>query len=377
MIPTIRIEEVKDEQGLDRFIRFPWAVYEGDPNWVPPLISEMKFLLGEQNPFFHHAEAAWFLAWRDGTVVGRIGAIIDRNHINFHNEQTGFFGFFECFPDLPAAEALVDAAGAWLGERAIEVMRGPMNPSTNDECGFLLEGHDSPPLVMMPYTPPYYLDQMERCGMAKAKDLYAYLSPIKDVSSISRLEKVAAGVRRRLPGLAVRPIDLKRFPQELAVVKDIYNSAWSRNWGFVPMTDEEIDSMAKRLKPLIVPQLVLIAELGNEPVGFLMTIPDYNQVLRRLDGTMGVLGVLRFLWYSQWISDIRVMTLGIKEQHRKKGIEALLYLESFHAAQKKGYERAEMSWVLEDNVLMQRGCELMGGKLYKKYRIYEKRLGGP
>ncbi len=374
MSSSIVIEQVTDPQGLGRFIRFPWAVYESEPNWAPPLVSEMEFLLGDGNPFFRHAEAAWFLAVQDGTDVGRIGAIIDRNHINFHNEQTGFFGFYEAFPDLQVAEALLGAAGDWLRSRAIEVMRGPVNPSTNDECGFLVDGHDRPPMIMMPYTPPYYLDQMESCGMAKARDLLAYLSSIRDVASVGRLEKVAAGVRRRLPGLAVRPIDRKRFPRELGIVKDIYNSAWSRNWGFVPMTDEEIDSMARRLKPLIVPELVLIAELDGQPAGFLMTIPDYNQVLRRLNGRLGVLGALRFLWYRRSISDVRVMTLGIKEKHRRRGIEALLYLEAFRAALRKGYRNAEMSWVLEDNILMQRGCELMGGKLTKRYRVFEKRL---
>jgi hypothetical protein len=206
-------------------------VYEGNANWVPPLISDMEFILGEKNPFFHHAEAACFLAKEGENVVGRIAAIIDRNHINTHNEQAGFFGFFECLPDPAIAGGLLDSASAWLKERDIEIMRGPMNPSTNDECGFLLEGFDSPPMIMMTYTPPYYLDYMERCGMVKSKDLYAYLSIIKDVSAGERLERLAAGVRSRVPGLTVRPANMKDFAHELAIVKEIYNSAWSHNWG--------------------------------------------------------------------------------------------------------------------------------------------------
>jgi len=370
----MRIELVSDKQGLDRFIRFPWAVYEGDPNWVPPLISEMKFILGDKNPFFRHADAAYFLAKDADSVVGRIAAIIDRNHINTHNEQAGFFGFFECLPDPAIACGLLDAAAAWLKERDIEVMRGPISPSTNDECGFLLDGFDSPPMIMMPYTPPYYLDYMERCGLTKSRDLYAYISVIKEVSSGGRLEKLASGVRTRVPGISVRPADMKNFHRELEVVKEIYNSAWSHNWGFVPMTDEEIESMAKRLKPLIVPELLIMAEVNGAPAAFFMAVPDYNQVFKRVNGRLGPIGLLKFLWYSRKISDIRVLTMGVKEEYRKKGIEGLLYLESFKAAMKKGYERAEMSWILEDNVLMQRGCELMGGKLYKKYRIYEKNL---
>jgi len=368
------IEQVSDKKGLDLFIRFPWKVYQGNPNWVPPLISEMKFILGDKNPFFHHADAAYFLARKDGDVVGRIAAIMDRNHINIHKEQAGFFGFFECLPDVAIAQGLLNAAAAWLRERDIEIMRGPMNPSVNDECGFLLEGFDSPPMIMMTYTPPYYLEYMERCGLTKSKDLFAYISIIKDVSAGGRLEKLASGVRARVPGLTVRPANMKQFHRELETVKDIYNSAWSHNWGYVPMTNEEIEAMAKRLKPLIVPELLIMAEVNGSPAAFFMAVPDYNQVLCKINGRMGPVGIIKFLWYSRTIRDIRVLTLGVKEEYRKRGIEGLLYLESFKAAMKKGYERAEMSWILEDNVLMQRGCELMGGKLYKKYRIYEKRL---
>jgi hypothetical protein len=370
----MKIELVVDQKSLDRFIRFPWKVYQGNPNWVPPLKSEMRFILGDTNPFFRHADATCFLARKNGEDVGRIAAIIDRNHIALHQEQAGFFGFFECLPDPLIAEALLAAAAGWLKERNIQIMRGPMNPSTNDECGFLLEGFDAPPMIMMTYTPPYYLDYMERFGLTKSKDLLAYISVIKDVTAGDRLEKLASIVQARMPGLTVRPVNMKKFAQELAVVKDIYNSAWSNNWGFVPMTDEEIESMAGRLKPLIVPDLLLFAELNGAPVGFYMAIPDYNQVLKRVDGRLGPLELIKFFWYSRKITDIRVMTLGIKKEHRKKGIEGLLYLKSFKAALHRGYERAEMSWILEDNIAMQRGCELMGGTVYKKYRIVEKRL---
>lgn len=370
----MHIEQVTDKKTLSEFIRFPWDVYKGDPNWVPPLVSEMKFVLGGKNPFFRHAEAAYFLARNNGDVVGRIAAIIDRNHINIHNEQAGFFGFFECLPDPAVADGLLSAASRWLKDRDIEIMRGPMNPSANDECGFLLEGFDSPPMIMMTYTPPYYLDYMERCGMTKAKDLYAYISVIKNVSAAGRLEKLASGLKARVPGLIIRPANMKQFNKELTAVKDIYNSAWSHNWGFVPMTDEEIDSMAKRLKPLIVAELLIMAEVNGNPAGFFMAVPDYNQALSKVNGRLGLVGIMKFLWYSRKISDIRVLTMGVKEEYRRKGIEGLLYLESFKAAMKKGYERAEMSWVLEDNTLMQKGCELMGGKLYKKYRLYEKKI---
>jgi GNAT superfamily N-acetyltransferase len=371
----VTIEEVNGAGNKNEFIRFPWKVYQGNPHWVPPLKSDVKFLLNEKkNPFFHHAEAACFLARRNGETVGRIAAIIDRNHIKIHNEQAGFFGYFECLPDCAVARELLDAAAGWLKERGIEIMRGPMNPSTNDECGFLLEGFDSPPMIMMTYTPTYYLDYMERCGMTKAMDLYAYISVISDVAAGGRLEKLASAVKARVPGLTVRPANMKQFPREVELIKEIYTSAWSHNWGFVPMTDAETGSMATRLKPLIVPELLIMAEVHGKPAAFLMAVPDYNQVLKKINGRLGPVGLAKSLWYSRKISDIRVLTLGVKEEYRKKGIEGLLYLESFKAAVKKGYKRAEMSWILEDNVLMQRGCELMGGKLYKKYRIYEKKI---
>ena len=370
----MKIEQISNKKGLDEFIRFPWRVYQGDPLWVPPLLSEMRFILSEKNPFFKHAEAAYFIARRNGEVVGRVAAILDRNHINVQKEQAGFFGFFECLADPIIAHDLLDAAAAWLRERDIEIMRGPMNPSVNDECGFLLEGFDSPPMIMMTYTPAYYLKYMEQCGLVKAKDLYAYISVIADVSTGKRLERLATAIKERIPGLVVRPADMKNFRRELEAVKDIYNSAWSHNWGFVPMTDEEIESMAKRLKPLIVPELLIMVEVDGRPAAFYMAVPDYNQVFSRMNGRLGPLEMIKFLWYSRTISDIRVLTMGVKEEYRKKGLEGLLYLESFKAAMSKGYKRAEMSWVLEDNTLMQKGCEFMGGKLYKKYRIYEKRI---
>ena len=371
----VNIEEVRGAGAKKEFVRFPWKVYRENPNWVPPLESEVKFLLDEkENPFFQHAEAACFLARRNGQTVGRIAAIIDRNHIKFHNEQAGFFGFFECLPDCAVARALLDAAESWLKERGVAIMRGPMNPSTNDECGFLLEGFDSPPMIMMTYTPEYYLDYMERCGLTKAKDLYAYICVIKDVAAGGRLERLASAVKTRVPGLTVRPANMKRFQQEVEAVQLIYNSAWSHNWGFVPMTDAETVSMAKKLKPLIAPELMIMAEVDGKPAAFFVALPDYNQVLGKINGKLGPVGFAKFLWYSRKISDVRVLAMGVVEQYRKKGIEGLLYLESFKAAVKKGYQRAEMSWILEDNLLVQRGCELMGGTLYKKYRIYEKRI---
>jgi len=372
--PDMQIIQITDARMMKRFHRFAWEVYRANPHWVPPLLSEMNFVLSARNPFFRHAEAVYFLAHQNGRLIGRIAAIIDRNHIEIHQEQAGFFGYFECLPDPAAAEGLLNAAAAWLKQRGMAIMRGPMNPSTNDECGFLLEGFDSPPMIMMPYGPPYYHEFMDRCGLVKAKDLYAYIIIVDDVQVVQRLESLSRDVYKRVPGLRVRPVDVKRLDRELTVVKDIYNSAWSKNWGFVPMTDEEIDAMAKRLKSLIVPELLIIAEVDDDPAAFFMVVPDYNQVLHKLNGRLLPLGIFKFLWYARRITDVRGITLGVKAQYRKKGIEGLLYLESFRAAKLRGYKRAEMSWILEDNTLAQKGCEFMGGERYKTYRIYEKKL---
>jgi GNAT superfamily N-acetyltransferase len=371
---AMQIVQLTGSRDIDRFIRFPEAVYEGDPNWVPPFAGDPEFQLSGSNPFFRHADAAYFLAIEAGHPVGRIACFVDRNHINLHKEQAGFFGFFECMPDFHIAEKMIEAASSWLRGRSIDVMRGPVNPSMNDACGFLLEGFDSPPTVRMPYSPSRYLDYMEDCGLAKAKDLYAYTASIGDVASISRLEQVAGAVTRRTPGAVIRPIDRSCLPYELALIKDIYNSAWSRQWGFVPRTDAEIDGLAELLAPLIVPDLVLIVEVNGEAAGFLMALPDYNQVRGKVGDHRGFPGRLRLRWHARKITGMRVMTMGFKERFRRRGLDALLYLEAFRAARRKGYAWAEMSWVPEDNTLMRRGCELMGGKVTKRYRVFEKRI---
>jgi hypothetical protein len=248
-------------------------------------------------------------------------------------------------------------------------MIGPMNPSTNDECGLLVEGFDTSPCLMMPYNPRYYPSLLESFGLKKAMDLYAYW--VEDSPFFhDRLTRIAEKMRKREPQLQVRPIALRHFNEELKVVKEIYNHAWSKNWGFVPLTEEEIDDLAKNLKPLVVPDLILFAYWGEEPIGFSVSLPDYNEVLKHLNGKVGLLGGLKFLYYSRKITKVRVMLLGVKHAFQKKGVEGLLYFETFRRGTKKGYFQAECSWILEKNLLMQHGIEAMGGKRYKTYRIY-------
>ncbi len=366
----LRIEEVKNQQDLMTFIRFPWEIYRGDPYWVPPLIKDQLLKFDPNHPFRVHSEMIVLLAYRGGKVVGRIAGIIDHHYVEFHQEKVGFFGFFESIPDAEVAGTLLSRIADWLRGHGMEKMAGPMNPSTNDECGLLIEGFDSSPCLMMPYNPRLYPSLLEAFGLRKRMDLYAYLLE-EPTFHLARLDRITERLRKREPQLSVRPIQLRRFNEELKIVKEIYNQAWSKNWGFVPMTDEEINLTAKELKPLVVSELILFAYWGKDPVAFSVSLPDYYEVLKHLNGKIGLLGAIKFLYYSKKIDKIRVMLLGVKHDFQRKGVEGLLYIETFKRGIRKGYHNAECSWILEENILMQHGIEAMGGKRYKTYRIYE------
>ena len=303
-------------------------------------------------------------------MIGRIAGIIDHHHIEFHQEKVGFFGFFESISDAEVAKTLLSRVVAWLKEHGMEKMAGPMNPSTNDECGLLIEGFDSSPCLMMPYNPRYYASLLEDFGLKKTMDLYAYFL-VKHSFQEDRLTRITDRVKKREPQLWVRPLKLRDFDHELKIIKEIYNQAWSKNWGFVPLTEEEINLLAKELKPLAVPDLILFAYWGDEPVGFSVALPDYNEVLKHLNGKVGILGGLKFLYYSRKIKTVRVMLLGVKQAFRNKGVEVLLYIETFRRGPQAGYFQGECSWILEKNIPMQHGLEAMGGRRYKTYRIYE------
>lgn len=366
----LNVEEVKNQKDLMTFIRFPWEIYQGNRQWTPPLVKDLLLKFSPEHPFRSHSEMILLLARHEEKIVGRIAGIIDHHYIEFHKEKVGFFGFFESIPEARVANTLLQKIADWLKDHGMEWMAGPMNPSTNDECGLLIEGFDSPPCLMMPFNPRYYPSLLEGFGLMKKMDLYAYL--LEESSFLwDRLDRITQRLRKREPQLHIRPIQLGRLDEELKIIKDIYNQAWSRNWGFVPLTDEEINLLAKELKPLVVSDLVLFAYWGEDPIGFSVSLPDYNVVLKHLNGKLGLLGLLKFFYYSKKIDKIRVMLLGIKPDFQKKGVEGLLYVETFRNGIKKGYHRAECSWILEENVLMQHGIEAMGGKRYKTYRIYE------
>jgi GNAT superfamily N-acetyltransferase len=373
---SVRIKKVEGKQDLMEFIRFPWWVYRDDPYWVPPLISERKaFLDPRKNPFFEHSEVELFLAQRDGETIGTIAAIINDNHNAFHEEKAGFFGLFEVIEDYAVADGLLATARDWVKAKGMDVIRGPMNMSINDECGLLVDGFDSSPVVMMTYNPRYYVDFIERFGFVKAKDLYAYIVSTdifnSDVEKLPPKFLRVAEIARRRAGVRVRRVNMEDFDAEVEKAKAIYNSAWEKNWGAVPMTDAEFDHLAHGLKQFLDPDLLLLAEVDDRPVGIFVGLPDVNQPLLHINGRLFPFGWIKYLWYRRKIDTFRGLIMGVIEEYRERGIDALMYVEAAKEAFRKGYKRCEMSWILEDNVMMNRIIQRIGGEIYKTYRIYE------
>jgi GNAT superfamily N-acetyltransferase len=383
---NLEITPVKTKQELMEFISFAWDVYTEDPNWVPPLVSMMKEMFDRQkNPFWEHSEYHNLVARRDGKVVGRISAIVNDNHNRTHDDRVGFFGFFEVLEDYEAAEALFDAASEWLRAREMSAIRGPVHPSVNDEYGLLVDGFDSPPVVMMPYNPPYYVDFIERYGFAKAMNLWAYhldtsIFGGERVDKLpAKLVRVAEAARKRY-NYVVRSFNLKDWDAEVERFKKVYNSAWEKNWGAVAMTDHEIHHLADGLRQIMDPDLVFVVEKDGEVVGVSLTLPDVCQALLRAyprPTTWEPWTLLKFMWHlkiGSCVDGMRVLILGVLEPYRGRGVDALLYYETAMAALPKGYKNAEMSWILETNEPMNRACQFLGGEVYKTYRIYEKPL---
>lgn len=359
-----------------KFILFPWTsqIYKNNHYWVPPLISEDKKLFNPAvYPFHKNGEVTLFLLYQDNKPVGRIAAIINHNHNKFHNEKTGFFGFFESINSPEAARYLLDTASQHLKEKGMERIRGPMNFSTNDTCGLLVDGFDSSPLFMMPYNPPYYIDLIEQSGFTKVKDLYAYFADKSIEKKVPRLERLAQKPLSD-PSIKVRKIDLKNIRQEIRVIREIYNNAWSKNWGFVPMTDEEFEYMASDMKKIIDPDLALIAEIDGNPAGFSLALPDYNQIIKKCNGRLLPFGIFHFIFGKSKIDTLRLLTMGVVHQYQKRGLDVIFYLQTIKNGLAKGITRGEFSWILEDNIMMNRIMETLGVKVYKKYRIYEKNI---
>jgi GNAT superfamily N-acetyltransferase len=367
----IEVVAADSKKLLNEFIEFPYDLYRGDPHWAPPLRIAIRELLDRaKHPFYAGAEVEFFVARRDGRTVGRVAAILDRNYNRFQDENAGFFGFLETVNDEAVAGALLSQARRWVLDRGANAFRGPVSPSTNYECGMLIEGFDSSPMIMMSYNPAYYPELMDRLGLRKAKDLYAYLSSTAEVHT-RKIERVA---ERSLAanGITVRPIDMKNFQREVELVWNVYNSAWQRNWGFVPMSREEFMLMGKEMKQILKPEFVLIGEKDGRVVGFALGLPDINRALKPAGGKLLPTGIFKILYHQRLIKDIRILALGVVEEYRASGLAAGFYATLARNAKRLGYSGCcEMSWILEDNVLMNRSLLAMGAKRYKTYRIYE------
>jgi len=366
----------REKSDLSRFFDVAERLYARDPNWIAPLRSDLATVLSAENPFFRHAEMQLFLARRGDSDVGRIAAILDRSHNDFHGERTAFFGFFESENDPAVANALFEAAALWARERRMRVLRGPANPSLNDEGGLLVEGFDSPPVFMMTYNPPHYPDLLEAAGFQKTKDLLAYWFDVSP-GPLERLGRLAERARRQAAEVVVRPITKRGLWRDLPGIREVYNAAWEKNWGFVPMTAEEMEFMAKRLKPLLDPDFIFLAEARREggapePIAFLMSLPDYNQAIAATKGRLLPLGWLKFLLAARRIRTLRIVTLGIKKEYRLRGIHSVMFESGLRCALRRGFTGCEVSWLLEENDLIIRSMDLFGGYLYKRYRIYDR-----
>jgi len=373
-IQTLRLS--RSPRDVRRFLEVSYPIYQNDPHWVAPLLVDLEKVFTDANPLFQHAQMQLWVATREGRDAGRIAAIVDEHYNRYSKRPAAFFGFFESVDDPRVSSSLFREARTWAGQRGLKTLLGPMNPTTNDECGLLVEGFDVPPVFMMTYNPRYYLDLVASEGFVKAKDLLAFMIELPKIP-MDRLTRIASKVKRRNSELVFRPIRRKTLEQDLAKVKEVYNAAWEDNWGFVPMTDAEVDFMASRLKPLLMEGLVWLAEAGNEPVGFLLALPDYNVALKPLRGRLAtpkVLGFLPYLFGWKRPDRTRVLTLGVIEKYRAKGLESALLIEGLKVGFEAGVRESEASWILEDNVAMCRILEAIGGRVYKRYRIYEKQI---
>lgn len=374
---SIEIKEVYTKKERIGFIKSQKLFYKGDPNFVPPVISDRyKLIDTEGNPFYKHSELRLFLAKQDGNIVGRIGAIINYNHNQTHNDKAGFFGFFECINSVEVAKRLFEQVENWLYEKGCDMVIGPENPSMNDEIGLLINGFDSPPIILMTYNPKYYVDLIEGCGYSKAKDLYAYLLEQDNFlnEKVYRLQDV---IRKRYD-IKIREVNFKskeRFWEDVETIKNIYNKAWIPNWGFVKWTDEEFNYLAKDLRMIAEPKLALIAEVQGKVAGFGVALPNINECLiyNKSGSTLGAL--YHILTKKKKVKFVRIIALGVIPEFQRTGVDAVLYYELGTRGIELGYRFGEASWVLEDNEMMNKGLTMtMNGRVYKTYRLYQKRL---
>ena len=372
---TIRI--ARGPAAIKRFVDLPFRLHAGTP-WVPPIKLERHLFLSRRlNPFFGHGEAEYFLAWREGRVVGRITAQVDHAYNEFHGERRGSFGFLEFEEDPEVLRALLDSATTWLRARGCQRMVGPMDFSMNDESGILIEGHELAPMIRQPWHPPYYQRLCEEGGLRKAMDLYSWELEIanRGTTLLPVLEELDRRARDE-HGVTIRKMERRHLRRELDAFAEIYHEAWAENWGFVPYSKAELDTYAIDLQFVYAPEWFMVAEKDGETIAIAITPLDLNQVLRKMNGRLAPLGWWHFLNRSRTIDRVRVGFLGVKPEHQHTGVAAALYLAHFDAAAVTPQKSGEAGWILETNEAMNRGLEAMGARIVKRYRVYERPLDG-
>jgi len=376
-VAEIEITKIGSQADRDAFIKLPWKIYALDPAWVPPLLIERKeFLDREKHPFFEHGKAEFFLARRAGEVVGRIAASDDPKYNAIHGSNVGCFGMFEA-TDTEVANALFDTAAEWLRELGRDEIMGPIDYSTNYLCGLLIDGFQHPPTLLTSHNPPFYSRLIEGWGFEKVMDLFAWWFA-NPANAAARLRRLAGALRKRAEKVTLRPGNLRDLPNEARRIRAIYNEAWEKNWGFVPFSEKEFAYMTKEMKPLLLADLIWLAEIGGEPVGFILCVPDINVALKKINGrltTFGVpIGLAKLLYYKSRLKTVRLVALGVVPKYRRHGIAEMLVLHIIEEAMLKRGFIGECSLILENNVMMNRFLEAIGAEKYKTYRIYRRSL---
>lgn len=373
----ITVKQVNhDKKGMQDFINLPYSLYDSDKNWCPPLKIERKIFFSDKNPFMLHSRVAYFVAYKENKPVGRVTSHIDEMYSRYHNKEQGFFGFFESTESIEVAEKLMNSAESWIKSKGINSIMGPFNFSTNHEVGFLTKGFDMPPVLMMPYTKKYYPALLYKLGYQKEKELFAYW--FENMTEAPKLvarssEKIS---KKHGDSIKIRNINMKNLKSELSIILDIYNDAWSKNWGFVPMTDKEINQMARELKFVVNPDMTFILYKNGKAAAFLICLPDFNQVLIKIKkGNLFPTGIFKLLFCKKNINNLRVSLMGVKNKYRNLGFDYLLINEASESlVTKTPYKNVEMSWILEDNFLMNRIYERLKSDPYKKYIVLKKSL---
>lgn len=369
-IDTTGIYLVSDSSERKEFLSFPYQLYKDQKLWIPPLMMEQKKLIDtQQNPFYDEADLAMFIATLNGKTAGRIAAIHNKAYNRYHKTNIGFFGFFDCVDDQRICNLLIKAVGDWFSERGITEVIGPTSPGMMDVIGVLVDGFEHEPGLLMPYNFPYFDRLLEGAGLHKAMDLFAY-RVTKQTVTLDRMARAAEIVRSRLPNLVIRNIDMKNFENEVTIIRDIFNKAWAQNWGFVPVSEKQFKFIAKDLKTVVDPNFAHVAEVDGRPVAFSVALPDINQALKHIDGKLFPFGLLKLLYYARKIRQVRTALMGVLPEYQGRGIDALLHKQTIENGLVKGFESAELSWILESNVDMIRVAERIGAFVEKRYRMY-------